>query len=561
MSKATNQKSDKPQLIWDIEDLEEKKSKDLISQAHQYMMKDYWKDAQGIYEKALIDDPENAKIIHYLGISYIAEHKSYEEFKKGVHFIHRSMALEPDNHKFVFNMGMAALEIKYYDYAEQLFLGTLEMKPDYVYAMAGLINVYLVKNEAQKAKPYVQELKKFKNKDERLLIKEVEYYLETCQFEKGIKVCKDLLSKYPYYVNAHLKLAGLYKCSGHLNMALKAYLKALRICPQDSVLKLNLGLTLMSRRKFSMGSPFYRARYRLPKKAIIPHHIKSPVWLGEPLEGKTLFLYREQGYGDMINFIRYVPEVLQRFNPKKLFMACDLRLVPLLKNSFPDPRIEWLDDVEALQDGDFDYHAPLIEAMLNLKVSAHKIHPLPSYLSPTDASIERWKPLLSQDKKLKIGICWAGNRIHENNHNRSMASAHFMNMFKDLDRSQFTLYNLIVGKDEQNDRDFKTYDILDFTGEMKDFDASAGFVKQLDFVITVDTAVAHLAGALGVETWALLAYSNDWRWFEHKYNDTPWYPSMRLLRQKAYKQWDTVVEEARSGLLTKINKNTEEQAA
>jgi hypothetical protein len=267
------------------------------------------------------------------------------------------------------------------------------------------------------------------------------------------------------------------------------------------------------------------------------------MWLGkESIEGKTILVCVDEGLGDCIQFARYLPMMAAR--GARVILAVADALVPLLSGM---PGVS-----QCLSGGSpaFDMHCPMSSLPLAFQTRLDSIPSAVSYLPPpAEARRRAWEDRLGFRDKLRVGLVWSGNPKHTNDHNRSLPlqmlsrildlDAHFVSLQKDLRAGDRTLLRECSG-------------VVDLTEHLSDFADTAALVSCLDLVITVDTSVAHLAGALGCPTWILLPYTPDYRWLLDR-DDSPWYPTVRLFRQSKTRDYGIVLDRVRSELLTLIS--------
>jgi hypothetical protein len=252
------------------------------------------------------------------------------------------------------------------------------------------------------------------------------------------------------------------------------------------------------------------------------------------LNGQRILLYAEGGLGDTIQFIRYAPLMAARGG--KVIFECPAPLVSLLRDM---PGLE-----QIIPAGEpmppFDLLCPLMSLPLNFKTTIRTIPASVPYLHPDSRLVEEWSRKLPADPgRPRIGLVWAGNRQNMNDRNRSMSLGRFASLAA-VKNARF--YSLQVGPAGEEARHSPPgVDLIDYTDDLHDFADTAAMVANLDLVIAVDTSVAHLAGALAKPIWLLVPYLPDWRWMLHR-DDSPWYPTMRLFRQKARGDWTGVIK-------------------
>jgi tetratricopeptide (TPR) repeat protein len=288
----------------------------------------------------------------------------------------------------------------------------------------------------------------------------------------------------------------------------------------------NLAQALLQQGRYRDAWPEYEWRWRNPSNALTKRAFAEPAWDGAPLAGRTLLLHGEQGLGDTIQFVRFA-----RMVPKsggRIVLACQERLVRLLRT------IEGIDDVIALGGPlpAFDCHMPLLSLPRVFGTTFDTIPDPGPYLSAIADSA------ISSQKGLRIGLNWAGRPLHaqDPHRNRSCPITHFAGL---AGNANLHLYSLQFGPFAADCGDFP---IIDLSSHHADFADTARLVAAMDLIITVDTALAHLAGAMMKPCWVLLPYSADWRWPPSENGRQPWYSSVRVFRQPTPGNWDQVFQ-------------------
>jgi ADP-heptose:LPS heptosyltransferase len=258
-----------------------------------------------------------------------------------------------------------------------------------------------------------------------------------------------------------------------------------------------------------------------------------PQWDGAPAKGKTILLFGEQGAGDMIQFVRYAPMVAERC--ARTVLVCGPDLKTLLKGVNGVSEVVDYDE----QPPRFDQHVPLMSLPKLFKTDLDSIPaPIP-YLSADPAKVEHWRLRLGGRPGRKIGLAWAGRITHPNDRNRSMSLAQLAPLAAVKNVQWISLQK---GPAEAEARTPQAgLEITDVSSELTDYSDTAALIANLDLVISVDTSVVHVAGAMGKPVWVLLPFIPDWRWLLDR-PDSPWYPTMRLFRQRAVGDWEPVVQ-------------------
>ncbi|MGD9537362.1 MAG: tetratricopeptide repeat protein [Alphaproteobacteria bacterium] len=365
------------------------------------------------------------------------------------------------------------------------------------------------------------------------------------RFAEAEAVLKRALSLNPGSVDALNNLSLSRKAERRFKEAIEGLTEVLRHRPDDPETHLDLALTLLQVGEFERGFVEYEWRFR--SKELPPRGLAEPLWDGAPLEGRTILLYTEQGYGDCIQFVRYAPLVAARGG--RVVIECQPPLVRLFQ------RVEGVAEVVARGEAlpRFDLQAPILSLPRIFGTTMETIPAPARYVSPPPKlAYDFRKRVRAPDGMLKVGLVWAGKPTQKNNHNRSAGFPIFIDLLGTPGTAWFSL--------QVGDRagDVETHHcgglIDDLTPEIEDFADSAAAIDALDLLVTVDTGPAHLAGALGKPIWLALAYAGDWHYPEGDGSDSPWYPSMRVFRQDSFGDWKGVVAriqralEAREGL-------------
>ena len=358
--------------------------------------------------------------------------------------------------------------------------------------------------------------------------------------EKSAECFEKALEINPNYGNAHLahyNLGVFYKEKGEFEEALTHFDRAIEIDKNFYDARWNRSLVLLLLGRFKEGWEEYE--YRFKKKSPTDSRIfNKPKWNGEQLSGKRILIVSEQGFGDNIQFIRYAKLIKEK--EAYVILECRKELVPLFKQM---PEIDEIVEKKANAvpkiDFDFYIHLMSLPRMFNTEISTipNKI----SYLKTDKILVDKFSKIIRSDK-FKIGIVWAGNPKQEDDWKRSVAFDKFRILLGISGIEFFSLQKEII------DDEIEDLEITDLSEYLYDFADTAAIIENLDLVISVDTSVAHLAGALGKPTWILLSHIPDWRWMLNR-NDSPWYPSTRLFRQPKPGDWDSVFREVEDELI------------
>jgi Flp pilus assembly protein TadD len=355
--------------------------------------------------------------------------------------------------------------------------------------------------------------------------------------EEVIPVWHRAVALAPEHPLLHASLAAVLVCKGEIDEALAVSHRAVALAPEDPQMRFNHAQLLLLCGDLQNGFADYR--WRRWCKSTSLQGFSGPEWRGESFVGRTLLLFTEQGLGDTLQFIRYLPMVAAKGGA--IVLQVQAMLVPLLRG---------LPGVTLILRG-----APLppVDLLLPLMDLPHvfgtTLDSIPAdvpYLHADPEKVEMWRRDFGDIAALKVGVVWAGGPTHKGDRYRSLAADAVLPR---LVMPGVQLYSL---QKEPRPSDIPVLaalgsDVIDLAPRLDDFADTAAAAAALDLVISVDTSVAHLAGAMGRPVWVLLPYAPDWRWLRDR-EDTPWYPSMRLFRQHTPQAWAEVIAQVSTRL-------------
>jgi tetratricopeptide (TPR) repeat protein len=332
------------------------------------------------------------------------------------------------------------------------------------------------------------------------------------------------------YVPAHINLGNALQEAGDLEGATRSYAEALALDPDAAEADWGLALIALLTGDFAAGWPRHEARHRVAGFGV-PRRFVQPQWRGEPLDGRTILLHAEQGLGDTLQFVRYVPLVAARGG--RVVLEVPRELYGLLGAMPGAARVVSAGDPLP----DVDVHCPLLSLPLAFGTDRATIPASVPYLAADPAKVAAWNARLPSET-IRVGLVWAGRPEHKRDRWRSLTLA----ALAPLVRAGVAFVSLQKGPAAgQAKTPPPGMVLLDPTDELVDFTDTAALVAALDLVVAVDTSVAHLAGALGKPVWILLPAMPDWRWLSSG-DESPWYPTARLFRQPSRGDWRTVAE-------------------
>jgi Tfp pilus assembly protein PilF len=452
-------------------------------------------EAVPCYEAVIRSAPDHALAHNNLGVMF-AEQRL---FTQALACYRQAIALQPDYAEAHYNLGNALKEQRLLEDAAPCYREALRLRPDFSGAHLNL-GIAL----AGQGKPA-----------EALV-----------QYDEALRLS-------PTSIEAHNNIGLALSHLGRHEEALTWYQRALDLSPDYADAHYNRALSWLALGNFEQGWTEFEWRWRLAE--LRPPTFTQPCWDGTPLNGRTILLHSEQGLGDTLQFIRYAPLVRERGGTT--LVACQGALLPLLCCC---RGIDRLVSVNAPLPS-FDVHCPLLSLG---RVFSAGTAPIPAdvpYIFADPERVERWRQELAGLDGFKIGIAWQGSPGYRWDRLRSFALGQFAPLAA-LPGVRLVSLQKGPGADQLATANFSVIDLGDRLDEDGGaFVDSAAVIDLLDLVITSDTAVAHLAGALGKPAWLALSLAPEWRWLLG-HEDSLWYPSMRLFRQARFGDWNEVFE-------------------
>jgi len=363
------------------------------------------------------------------------------------------------------------------------------------------------------------------------------------RMEEAIASARRALALDPDNLGAHSSLGQSLRILGRIDEALVHFEATIALTPDDGPRRFNRATCLLLAGDFENGWREYEWRWTLQDMAAFKRRVNRPPWLGrEDIAGRTILLYSEQGHGDTIQFCRYIPLVAA------LGARVVLGLSPLLRDLVAAmPGVSQVIEHEA-EAPQFDTHAPLLSLPHAFGTTLDTVPATVPYLTPPAGRLAAWRARLGRRTAPRIGLAWSGNAEHKDDRNRSIPLALMARIIGPGAR----WYCLQKELRPDDVHAFATGAIQFLGPELHDFSDTAALTSLMDLVISVDTAVLHLAGALGRPAWGLLPFAPDWRWMLDR-TDSPWYPTMRLFRQPAPGDWHTVIAQVRDALAASLD--------
>jgi tetratricopeptide (TPR) repeat protein len=487
-------------------------------------------EALAQFERAVALEPNFAEAHNNLGNVLQAQSKRDQaalEFE-------RAIALRPDYAEALNNLGNILQEQRQFDQAVARLQQAIALKPNYAEAYYNLGNALKVQGQFEEAAAhYLQALAiqpDFAEAHHNLGI----VLWNQDEIEQAVAKFRHAIALRPHYGEAHNNLGVALREQFKLAEARQAFHRLLEIQPDSPSAELGLAICDLVEGDYERGWQAFEGRLRMPGLDPPPNF---PRWRGEPLAGRSLLLLSEQGFGDTLHFVRYARAMKER--GARVVVACQAALGQLLA------RASGWDELFILGSGAelprCDFYLPLLSAPGALGTNAATIPCDVPYLAADPELTAQWAAELARIDGFKIGIVWQGSRGFASDRWRSIPLAGFAPL-ANVPGVRLVSLQKGFGSEQIATVDFP---VLDLSGRLDEaagpFIDTAAVISNLDLVVTPDTAIGHLAGALGAPVWLALQLSPNWRWLLER-DDSPWYPTMRLFRQTAFGQWPDVFE-------------------
>lgn len=450
-------------------------------------------------DRALEIDPDNVPCRSDYGMLLLAQNRLEETIET----CDRVIAMDPNYANAHNTRGVALKHLKRYDESEKAHRCAIELQPNYPEAYSNLAVAVLALGRE----------------------------------EEAVSALRKSIALDPTFKEAYSNLGKSLRQLCRYEEAEAAYTIGLRNHPGHPEITFNLSLTLLGMGRFKEGWEGYESRWQMASIKGQNRKPPGPQWLGQDLAGKRIFLWAEQGFGDTFQFIRYASLLKER--GATVVAEVPELVIDLIRH------VNGVDEVLTMDDPfpTFDYHLPLMSLP---KVMETTIETIPAPVPYIFAPVEQQSLPEIQGAKLKVGLVWAGTPDHIDDYNRSCPIKNLIPLFAD---EEIAFYSLQKGVGEDDFRGLipKHANLADLAPGLENFSDTAAAIAQLDVVISVDTAAAHLAGAMGKPTWLILPYSAEYRWLTGR-EDSPWYPTMRLFRPDGLRDWGSIMRNLQSAL-------------
>jgi len=525
--------------------------------------------ALGLLEKALAENPGRYDLLCLLG--YV--HQNFGHYAEACDSYEKALILSPPSFELRHNLGLVYRELDRLEQARENFQAALVIRPNALEALQALSSVLQMQGDLNGSLALFEKILKIDPRHVPTHVAMAETFADHGWEQEAIRSYRVALEIDKNNLPAMNGLGAMCLQVGAYDEARRLFKQALANCPESVDLRRNLALVALARRDvveaeahclqalqnrpddpdvhFTLGTvrlisgrlregwPDYEYRWQSAEKATVVRTIDSalPRWQGETVNADEsgLVLYGEQGFGDSIQFSRFVPLVARRFN--KICLQVQEPLRTLFERSFG--HFAEVRSVAPDETG-YTHHCPLMSLPLAFDTSLETIPSDVPYLTPDPARVGFWQERLAGPEGLKVGVVWATGKRAVHKPEFDVPLQFFTPLFAMPGVRWVSLNKAPL--DEVQKEVLKSSAVLDWTDELASFDDTAALVANLDLVVSVDTATAHLAGALGRPVWLLNRAASEWRWLLER-SDSPWYPSMRIFRQQVARQWAHVVDE------------------
>ncbi len=508
-----------------------------LAAAQKNLMAGQLDDAASLLHGILASVPDHSEALS--GLGYIAAEQG--DHARAAEFLiqasaHMSVSFEQLN----FAARVCQLAQRHDD-AIALFERCLARFPDHAASLHGVAMELIQLGELQRALEILVHLCKIQPQSAEAHYNRGSLLGKLERYEDELDAYRQAIALKPRFVRAYVNLGVALRDLRRFDEALLQFKKALSLDPNDVGARTNRAQTNLLLGEFEHGWREYEWRWR---DGTGSHGFpQSTLWTGgQPIRDRTILVHHEQGFGDTLQFVRFVDR-LSAAGARVVLRVQDA-LLPLLKNYRGAAEVIG----ETGEVPHFDYHIPTLSLPFALKVRAPDLAVTGPYVHADDALVRQWDDLFAASaRRPKVGIVWSGSRTHVNDHNRSISLEQLTPLF-DADADFFALQHDVRDSDRTCLAQLEQRALLrDVSAQLTTFAETAALIARLDLVISVDTAVAHLAGALGKPVWIAVPFMPDWRWQLDR-SDSPWYAQAHLFRQTTRGDWTGVVAALRAEL-------------
>lgn len=490
-----------------------------------------YNDALEMYKKALEFNSANIEI--YIATANILSLN--KEYTEAVKYLETAININPNSPELYNNLGIALFDLNKPAIAVEVFEKAIYLSPENSHFCVNISNCYKKMRHLDKAEFYLKKAIELDVNNASAYNNLGLICYEENRFEEAFGYYEKALNLQPNEYRIYLNLSNLSYLLGNMKKSIWYLDKILELDPDNVSAHFNKSHIYLLNEKFEEGWKFYEWRIKCENDPnLVYPQLSKPVWDGSSLKDKILYVYYEQGFGDSIQFVRFLPTLAK--TAKKVIFKVQNELLDLFKLSNFNAEVIGADVPD--ESIDYDVHVPLMSILDRLNINLTNIPYSKGYLKADEDKVKAFKKEYFQDKKLKIGIKWQGTFNGNQNRKIPLKAFYPLANLKDV-----SLYSFQKGYGEEQLKDMPHgININDLSPLFNTFSDTAAAIECMDLIICNDTSIAHLAGALGKKTWLLLPQIPEWRWVLNR-NDTPWYDSIHLFRQKNPGDWDEVIKE------------------
>ncbi|HEX8523397.1 MAG TPA: tetratricopeptide repeat protein [Tepidisphaeraceae bacterium] len=506
-----------------------------------YALTDRAAEALDGYRTAIRLDPRDVNALYGAARAAAATNQDGES----ANFLAAVVNLDPNNHSAWSDLGVVLTRQGNFSKAIEVLQRSLALNPNSGHALTAMSDALRQEGRIDQALEPARRGAESQPDNAWAQIAYGNVLQMLARFEEAAEYYKKAMVLEPNNFDAINNLALTLLKMGRPDEAMHWWERAAEKWPEDPNMKANRSLGLLTLGELERGFAEYESRFASQafKGSLFP---EKPRWNGEDVGGKVVLLNSEQGVGDTIQFVRYVPMLAQR--GARILIVCPPEVKELLKTIRGAERVLSRGDEEPV----FDLWFPMVSFPYVFKTTLDRVPADVPYLSADPARVARWRKRFAGESRLKVGIVWAGSPQHQNDRARSAR----LEDFAPLARIEgVRLYSLQKGQPTAALKQVP-FEVTPLGDELSDFSETAAAIEALDLTISVDTSVVHLAGALARPVWTLLAYGPDFRWMLNR-EDTPWYPTMRLLRQPKLHDWTGLMVRVEAELRSKAAEHAE----
>lgn len=507
-----------------------------------------FKEAIRIYNQMIQIKPDYFNAHYNLGFAL----QGLRKFNNAVNSYNRAIQLNPDYVDAHGNLGNVLKELGRLDEAINSYNKVIQLKPDYAEAYNNLGNALRDLGRLDEAINNYNKAIQL-NPDYADAYNNMGTVLQDRgQLDEALRSCNKAIQLKPDYAEAYSNLGSVQKVLGQFEEATKNYNKAIQLKPSYAGAHFNLGLLLLLQGNFKDGWEKYEHRCQNKDYTIPIHNLTRPQWDGTNLKG-VLLVYAEQGLGDVFQFSRYLRHIKK--DGGSIVLMCQSTVVDFYHGEGCGWDI-YIDKVISLDDPlpHFDLYVSLMSLPYIMGENINDIPQDVHYIKTHQDMVYSWKSKIKKERirnDIKVGFVWQGDKTHKNDYYRSIPLENFTPLLE-LDKAKFFSLQKGFGQEQIAENNFED-SIIDWSDDFDQYINTAALIENLDLVISVDTSIAHLAGAMGKPVWVLLEEIPDFRWMLDR-KDSPWYPSVKLFRQKQFSDWSSVIAKVKTELESLINK-------